>query len=307
MHAINTGTVEANGVQFAYLHAGDPSGPLALCLHGFPDSAHGWRHLLPALADAGYHAVAPFQRGYAPTSVPADGRYQTGALSVDANALHEALGGAHLQLLLTLLDALGGDGPPWIIGHDWGAPATFGAAVLEATRWTKVVGMAVPPGGAMGMAFLTNLAQVKRSWYMFFFQHPLSDMVVPANDLAFIDMLWADWSPGHDATDDLPHVKAALRDPANLTAALGYYRATLGDGYRDPALDAAQAATQGIPPQPTLYLHGRTDGCIGTEVAESARAMVPEHVRIHIVEGAGHFLQVEQPGVVNRLVLEFLA
>ncbi|MCB9379476.1 MAG: alpha/beta hydrolase [Acidimicrobiaceae bacterium] len=292
MHAINTGTVEANGVQFAYLHAGDPSGPLALCLHGFPDSAHGWRHLLPALADAGYHAVAPFQRGYAPTSVPADGRYQTGALSVDANALHEALGG---------------DGRAVIIGHDWGAPATFGAAVLEATRWTKVVGMAVPPGGAMGMAFLTNLAQVKRSWYMFFFQHPLSDMVVPANDLAFIDMLWADWSPGHDATDDLPHVKAALRDPANLTAALGYYRATLGDGYRDPALDAAQAATQGIPPQPTLYLHGRTDGCIGTEVAESARAMVPEHVRIHIVEGAGHFLQVEQPGVVNRLVLEFLA
>ena len=118
MHAINTGTVEANGVQFAYLHAGDPSGPLALCLHGFPDSAHGWRHLLPALADAGYHAVAPFQRGYAPTSVPADGRYQTGALSVDANALHEALGG---------------DGRAVIIGHDWGAPATFGAAVLEGT------------------------------------------------------------------------------------------------------------------------------------------------------------------------------
>ncbi|MEZ5271244.1 MAG: alpha/beta hydrolase [Ilumatobacteraceae bacterium] len=292
MHAINTGTVEANGVQFAYLHAGDPSGPLALCLHGFPDSAHGWRHLLPALADAGYHAVAPFQRGYAPTAVPADGRYQTGALSVDANALHEALGG---------------DGRAVIIGHDWGAPATFGAAVLEPTRWSKVVGMAVPPGGAMGMAFLTNLAQVKRSWYMFFFQHPLSDMVVPANDLAFIDLLWADWSPGHDATDDLPHVKAALRDPANLTAALGYYRATLGDGYRDPALDAAQAATQGIPPQPTLYLHGQTDGCIGTEVAESARAMVPEHVRIHIVESAGHFLQVEQPAEVNRLVLEFLA
>lgn len=292
MHAINTGTVEANGVQFAYLHAGDPSGPLALCLHGFPDSAHGWRHLLPALADAGYHAVAPFQRGYAPTAVPADGRYQTGALSVDANSLHEALGG---------------DGRAVIIGHDWGAPATFGAAVLEPTRWSKVVGMAVPPGGAMGMAFLTNLAQVKRSWYMFFFQHPLSDMVVPANDLAFIDLLWADWSPGHDATDDLPHVKEALRDPANLTAALGYYRATLGDGYRDPALDAAQAATQGIPPQPTLYLHGRTDGCIGTEVAESARAMVPEHVRIHIVERAGHFLQVEQPAEVNRLVLEFLA
>src|SRR6187402_33838 len=85
--------VEANGVDFAYLHTGPDDGPLALCLHGFPDSAHTWRHLLPALASAGYHAVAPFMRGYAPTAVPADGRYQTGALATDAIALHEALGG----------------------------------------------------------------------------------------------------------------------------------------------------------------------------------------------------------------------
>ena len=73
---ITEGRVTANDVEFAYLEAG--SGPLALCLHGFPDSAWTWRHLLPALADAGFRAVAPFLRGYAPTAVPADGRYQTG-------------------------------------------------------------------------------------------------------------------------------------------------------------------------------------------------------------------------------------
>src|SRR3954463_5223801 len=83
--------VHANGVDFAYLEAG--SGPLALCLHGFPDTAGGWRVLLPALADAGSHAVAPFMRGYAPTSLAADGRYQVGALAADAVALHEVLGG----------------------------------------------------------------------------------------------------------------------------------------------------------------------------------------------------------------------
>src|SRR4051812_49479551 len=100
--------VTANDLEFAYLACGD-RGPLALCLHGFPDSAWTWRHLLPALADAGFHAVAPWLRGYAPTAVPADGRYQTGALATDANALHEALGGGEAGV---------------IIGHDWGAMAT---------------------------------------------------------------------------------------------------------------------------------------------------------------------------------------
>src|SRR3954469_14203928 len=100
------GRTEVGGVDLAYLEAGE--GPLALCLHGFPDTAHTWRHLLPELAGAGFRAVAPFLRGYAPTEVPADGRYQTGALAADAIALHEALGGGS--------DAV-------IVGHDWGAMA----------------------------------------------------------------------------------------------------------------------------------------------------------------------------------------
>ncbi|HEY6771972.1 MAG TPA: alpha/beta fold hydrolase, partial [Solirubrobacterales bacterium] len=83
--------VSANGVEFTVLEAG--SGPLALCLHGFPDSAHSWRHLLPELADAGHHAVAPFMRGYAPSAVPEDGCFSLGALIADANALHDELGG----------------------------------------------------------------------------------------------------------------------------------------------------------------------------------------------------------------------
>jgi pimeloyl-ACP methyl ester carboxylesterase len=287
-------TITANGVRFSYLHTGhvaDRSRPLALCLHGFPDSAMTFRHLMPLLAEAGFRPVASYQRGYAPTEVPADGRYQTAALALDANSLHEAFGG---------------DGRAVIIGHDWGAPATYGAANSEPDRWTRVVGMSVPPGGAMGRAMF-DPQQVKRSWYMFFFQHFLSDMVVPGNDLAFIDMLWADWSPGFDATEDLGYVKAALREPANLQAALGYYRATLGSGFRDPALDPIQAA-QGQPiQQPTLYLHGATDGCIGAEFAVGLEESMPHaDSRAVVVPGAGHFLQLEQPTVVNGLILEFL-
>src|SRR6056297_537240 len=230
---ITEGRVRAGELEFGYLEVG--SGPLALCLHGFPDSAWGWRHLLPQLADAGFRAVAPFMRGYAPTEVPADAMYQTGALASDACALHEALGG---------------DGEAVLIGHDWGAMATYGAASLEPDRWRRVIAAAVPPAGAMGQGFL-SFDQLRRSWYMFFFQHPLADVVVPMADLAFIDRLWADWSPGYDASADVPHVKDALRDPANLAAALGYYRATLGDGPTHERYESAQQATQAAPPQPT--------------------------------------------------------
>ncbi|EWS61031.1 Soluble epoxide hydrolase [Methylibium sp. T29-B] len=96
------GSVRAAGLQFHYLEAG--SGPLALCLHGFPDSPWTYRHLLPRLARAGYRAVAPFMRGYAPTGVPADGDFSSRALANDPNALHRALGGA---------------GDAVLIAHDW--------------------------------------------------------------------------------------------------------------------------------------------------------------------------------------------
>ncbi len=291
---LTTGTVVTNGMEFSYLSAGaeDVGRPLALCLHGFPDSAHGWRYLLPTLADAGFRAVAPFQRGYAPTQVPLDGCYQSGALGVDANALHEALDGRD--------DAV-------IIGHDWGAVGTHAAAVLEPSRWRRVVTLAVPPGNAFAVGMLTNLEQIQKSWYMFFFQHGLADIVVPANDLAFIDRLWAQWSPGYNAAEDLAFVKAALRDPANLTAALGYYRATLGSGKREARFDEAQSATQVVPTQPMLYLHGRNDGCLGVEVVEHAATLLPSNVAVEFIENAGHFLHLEQPAAVNARIVEFVS
>src|SRR5215471_15023357 len=125
---VRTRTVLANDLEFGILEAG--SGPLALCLHGFPDSARTWRHLLRVLAGAGFHAVAPFMRGYAPTGMPADGVYSIGALAADAIALHEVLGGGS--------DAV-------LIGHDWGAENAYGAAAFSADRWRRLVTLAVPP------------------------------------------------------------------------------------------------------------------------------------------------------------------
>ncbi|HRW36512.1 MAG: alpha/beta hydrolase [Acidimicrobiales bacterium] len=283
-------TVEANGLRFATLAMGE--GPLALCLHGFPDSAWTWQHLLPELAAAGFRAVAPFLRGYAPTEVPADGLYQPGAIARDAIALHEALGG---------------DGEAVIVGHDWGALSTYAAVGHAPERWRRAVVAAVPPAATVAQAFF-SYDQLQRSWYMFFFQSPLADLAVPMDDLAFIDRLWADWSPGFDGSEHAGRCKDALRDPANLAAAIGYYRATLGAGARSPECDLVEAAGALPMPVPTLYLHGRTDGCMGAELIDDGvlDALPAEGSRVELVDDAGHFLQLEQPEVVNRLIVDFL-
>ncbi|MDT0277658.1 alpha/beta fold hydrolase [Blastococcus goldschmidtiae] len=282
--------VQAGGLTFGCLTAGPEDGPLALCLHGFPDTAHTYRHLLPELAAAGFRAVAPFSRGYAPTGIPADGRYQTGALARDANALHEALGGNDRAV---------------VIGHDWGAQATYGAAVGAPERWRRVVAMAVPVGPALAGSFFTY-DQIKRSFYMYFFQNPLADVLVAADDLAFVAWLWADWSPGYDATEDLVCVRASLGTPENLAAALGYYRALFDPARQSPELAAEQQAVSGVPPQPTLYLHGNQDGCMGVEAAEASRAVFAPGSEVVVVEDAGHFLHLEQPAEVNRRIVDFL-
>ena len=288
---IDQRSTTANGLEFGYLACGD-DGPLALCLHGFPDSAHTWRHLLPELAGAGYRAVAPWLRGYAPTGLDPQGRYQNGASVADVAALH---------------DVLGGDGEAVLIGHDWGARIATGAAVHEPARWSKLVTMAVPPSGAVATGIF-SYAQLKRSFYMWLFQTPLADLIVPMNDLAFIDGLWADWSPGYDAKEDLEYVKESLSDPANLAAAIGYYRATISGVGVVPEYQEQESAIGGTPPQPHLFLHGRSDGCMGVELVENVDAFLPSPgSRSVIVDGAGHFLQLEQPAEVNQLILDHLA
>jgi pimeloyl-ACP methyl ester carboxylesterase len=139
--------VRANSLDFEMLELG--TGPLALCLHGFPDSPHTWRYLLPALADAGFHAVAPFMRGYAPTSVPADG-CSVGALVADACELHEALGGDEQAVL---------------IGNDWGADAAYGAAAFAPERWRRVVTLSQPPA-ALEARLNGDYDQLKRFFYV---------------------------------------------------------------------------------------------------------------------------------------------
>jgi pimeloyl-ACP methyl ester carboxylesterase len=278
--AVRSATVRANGLQFGVLEAG--SGPLALCLHGFPDAAYTWGHLLPALAGAGFHAVAPFMRGYAPTAVPADGAYHLGALVADAVALHEVVGG---------------DASAVLIGHDWGAEAAYGAAAFAPDRWRRLVTLAVPPA-ALDEVLFSDYEQLKRSFYLFMFRDPagLAETAVARDDLAFLDKLWRDWSPGFQSGEHLARVKDCLRQPTNLAAALGYYRAA-----------AEQEAVGRQAPQPTLYLHGARDGCIGVDLVRGAERLLAPSSRMIVIDEAGHFLHLEEPGQVNDHILGWVS
>ncbi|PKM11398.1 MAG: alpha/beta hydrolase [Gammaproteobacteria bacterium HGW-Gammaproteobacteria-3] len=292
MTEFKTGTVKANGLHFHFLELGE--GPLALCLHGFPDSPWSYRYLLPELAKAGYRTVAPFMRGYAPTEAPTDGHYGTDSLAADVAALH---------------GALGGDSRAVLIAHDWGAVAAYGGAALEPRRWRRCVIMSVPP-----LAVFEQIAfgydQIKRSFYFWFFQMHVAATTVAADDFAFLDGIWADWSPGYDAGEDLPRVKECLRAPAHLDAALGYYRALFDPArFGLPSGMAEQHAVWGRPlPQPTLYLHGDQDGCIGLDAktANTIEAFLGPGSTVERIEGVGHFMLVEQPEAINGRILRFL-
>jgi len=283
--------IEAGGLSFACLAAGPDDGPLALCLHGFPETVHTYRHLLPRLAGAGFRAVAPFSRGYAPTAIPADGRCQAGALAQDADALHQALGG---------------DARAVVIGHDWGVQAAYGAAVLAPGRWRRVVAMALPPTAAMASGFF-SYDQIRKSFYLYFFQNPLADTVVAAGELTFTARLWQDWSPGYDPSDDLAFLRQSLGTPENLAAALGYYRALFDPARQAPELASQQEAAGSVPAQPTLYLHGDHDGCIDVTLAAATRQVLSPGSQVVITESAGHFLHLEKPDEVGQQIIQFLA
>ena len=165
----------------------------------------------------------------------------------DVNALHEALGGDERAV---------------IIGHDWGALATYAAVAHQPDRWRRAVTMAVPPTSAIGMS-LFSYAQLHASWYMFFFLSPFAEIALPMDDFNVIDGLWADWSPGFDGTWDIARVKESIGDSAHIAAAIGYYRALYDPSLQVEEYAAEQAASLAPTPKPTLlHLHGRNDGCM---------------------------------------------
>ncbi len=196
--------VQANGLRFAYLEEG--RGPLVLLLHGFPDTPHTWDAVRPAIAAAGFRAVTPFMRGYAPTEIPAEEAFDADTLGADAIALIEALG----------------EEKAFLVGHDWGASAAYSAAGLAPEKLRMVITMAIPhPASIIPMPKLVWGAR-----HFFVLSRRGAAARIRETKFAYIDRLVRRWSPAWDVPPgETAAVKAALREPGSLEAALGYYRA----------------------------------------------------------------------------------
>ncbi|MEI7915490.1 MAG: alpha/beta fold hydrolase [Mycobacteriaceae bacterium] len=279
-------------VQLRALTWGPQGAPLALCLHGFPDTAYGFRKIAPQLVDAGYRVVAPFMRGYVPSGLPSDNAYNMGALMDDYLQVRQAAGPT--------------DGDV-VIGHDWGAIAATGLAAMPESPFRKAVVMSVPPSATLrsrkpGVLKLLP-RQLLRSWYISYFQLPFA----PERSGSWIvPLLWRRWSPNYRAEQDLRHVDAAIGAPERWRAALGPYRATIRNSKPPARYAELHRWWTEVPRIPTLYLHGADDGCMTAKFTPFVRDVLPPGSDAAVIEHAGHFLQLDQPDVVGRRIVEFL-
>lgn len=194
--------VEANGLRFAYLEEGQ--GPLVLLLHGFPDTARSWDHARPRIAAKGYRVVSPWMRGYAPTAIP------------DRDADLETIG----RDALALIEALG-ERSAIIVGHDWGAAASYTAASLDPARVTKLVAISIPHPATLK----PTPDKLWAARHFVAYKLPGAAKRFARDDFAALPALYKRWSPAWSPpAEEFAAVRAVFSDPASLDAAFGYYR-----------------------------------------------------------------------------------
>ncbi|MFM7755790.1 MAG: alpha/beta fold hydrolase [Actinomycetota bacterium] len=312
-------TMHVNGVDLQVTTAGDPSGPCVILSHGFPESAYSWRHQIPVLAAAGYHVVAPDQRGYGFSSAPRN---------VDAYGIRDLTGD-----LVGLLDAFGHDDAVFV-GHDWGAMVVWEAARLHPSRVSAVVGVSVPfTAWPARPTDIMKAMWTDRFFYILYFQNVgpaereleadvrrtmhtilwgasgemykgMPSEFPPMEGTGFLDMFT-------DVPDVLPHW---------LTSAdLDYYvRQFENSGFFGPVswyrnLDAnfevLKDLSADLVSMPSYFIGGEKDGVIAgrPEYVDGMNGLLPNYRGKTMIPGAGHWTQQEAPEEFNAALLGFLA
>jgi pimeloyl-ACP methyl ester carboxylesterase len=278
--------IQTQTLEFEALRAGDGD-RLALLLHGFPDDPRGFEPVMERLADAGYTAVAPYERGYGGTDTPP---------LEPSNYSVTALGGD----VIALLNALDAD-DPLVVGHDWGAVALTAVCRLDPSLVGEAVVAAVPPDFVEALD--GNPSQALRSWYMTFFQVPgLAEESLRANDFALIERLWSTWSPNWNYDERIEEVKETFSEGETVEASLLYYRAFFDEVLSKP-VDSMRIRGIDVP---TLLVAGRDDGCVTVSAFDDSTRCYDAPAELETIAGAGHFMHAEKPDVFADRVLGFV-
>ena len=267
------------------------SGQPMVLLHGFPDCAQNYENQINYFSELGYEVFCPFMPGYHPDDKEL-ASYDPASIALE---------------IINFIESLN-VGPVTLIGHDWGASTAYGVASMEPSMVGRLITLSVPHGSKLVEAILTDGDQQRRSWYMFYFQLELADMAVPVNDYEFIDRLWREWSPDWSGYKEFSkNTINVLSEDGVLNKALGYYRSTFQTTLSGPELSAGQMERRDNKIScPSLYLHGINDGCIGSDLVNGMEENF-EDLTVRILDDCGHFLHLEKPEEVNKIVLEFLS
>ncbi len=317
MAEINHRFIETNGIRMHIAEQGD--GPLVVLSHGFPESWYSWRHQLPALAEAGYHAVAPDQRGYGQTDRPAP---------IDAYNIFQLTGD-----IVGLVHALG-EKQAVIVGHDFGAPVAWHCALLRPDMFRAVALLSVPYMSWKNIRPTEAMRKMAgdKQFYQLYFQEPgkaEAELEADVRQTMRRTLYAASGDPPPEKrwrflfgksetlldTGSLPDILPAWLtehdvdyftrefERTGFTGALNWYRNVDSNWEQTPFLAGAKL------PQPALFLAGEADGIIALRRAafDSLEKAVPKLTKKVLLPSAGHWVQQERPTEVNQLLLEFLA
>lgn len=279
------GYAHVNGVRLHYVTQGQ--GKLVILLHGFPEFWYSWRHQIPALAER-FRVVVPDLRGYNDSDKPVGAaNYRIDVLTADVMGLIRAFG----------------EDRAVIVGHDWGGGVAWAFAATHPEATGRLIVLNCPHPGPFQKHLRSNWRQLRRSWYMFFFQLPwLPELGMRLNAARFVEQAFRGWAIRKEAfpDEDLRRYVEAIRKPGMPTAAINYYRAAFREVVRHGVRQFPQISS------PTLLIWGEEDAALGKELTYDMEPYFTGQFGIRYIPRCSHWVQQEQPELVNRYILEFL-
>ena len=279
--------VAANGINFEVLTCGEGD-RLAICLHGFPETAHCWRLQMPLLARLGFRVWAPNLRGYAGSDSPRDvNSYRMEILVQDVAALIRAAGAQEVV----------------VIGHDWGGALAWNLAMYAPVLVKRMV-ILNAPHPACFIRELKRFGQLIKSWYILFFQFPfLPESLLRLGNARAISSLLCRTSSQQSvfSPEDLDAYRQNAMREGGLTAMLNWYRAL----FRGGAIRRFGRMTIPKIEVPTLFLWGDADKFLSLRTTVATNQYVT-NLTFHVLPGVSHWIQEEAPEVVNRLLQAWL-